>query len=220
MGRGSSVKGVTARAKGRPKVPREVREREMLRVATRAFAQRGFHAASVDAIAEGAGISKPMVYAYFGSKEGLYRACMVQARERLFETLRRGVDGAAAPDQQLWHGLLAFFTFVRERRDAWAVLVGDVAGALAADGAEVRREAGALIATLLRQVAVDEGVDPASLELIDPLARALVGSAESLTEWWEEHPEHPPERVALTLMNFAWNGLGDLVRGGRWLPAN
>src|SRR4029079_4457111 len=98
--------------RGTRRVPRKVREQQMLEVAERAFAERGYHAASVDAIAEAAGISKPMVYAYFGSKEGLYRACMSAARERLFDALRDGVDQTAPPDLQLWHGLLAFFTFV------------------------------------------------------------------------------------------------------------
>jgi AcrR family transcriptional regulator len=218
MARGSSVQDVT---KGRRKVPRAVRERQMLAVAERAFAERGFHAASVDAIAEGAGISKPMVYAYFGSKEGLYRACMAAARERLFDTLRREVDQSAPPDQQLWHGVLAFFTFVRDEPASWSILLGEVTatGPFAAEGAEVRREAGALIETLLRRVAEDEGLDPAAMELIEPIARALIGSAEALAGWWSEHPEHPVERVALTLMNLAWNGLGDLVRGRRWLPS-
>src|SRR5215212_11380728 len=118
-----TVASVTPR---RRKVPRAVREQQMLEVAERAFAQRGYHAASVDAIAEAAGISKPMVYAYFGSKEGLYRACMRAARERLFEALREGVDVTAPPDRQLWHGLLAFFTFVERRPDSWSVLLGDV----------------------------------------------------------------------------------------------
>jgi AcrR family transcriptional regulator len=218
MARGSSVKDVTA---GRRKVPRAVREREMLAVAERAFADKGFHAASVDAIAEGAGISKPMVYAYFGSKEGLYRACMTAARERLFDTLRREIDQSLAPDQQLWHGLLAFFTFVRDQRGSWSILLGDVtagAGPFAADGDRVRREAGALIERLLRRVAEAQGVDPVGMELIEPIARALIGSAEALAAWWADHPDVPAERVALTLMNLAWSGLGDLVRGERWLP--
>jgi AcrR family transcriptional regulator len=193
----------------------------MLLVAERAFAQRGFHAASVDAIAEGAGISKPMVYAYFGSKEGLYRACMARARERLFETLRRGADAGAAPDEQLWLGLLAFFTFVEEEHDSWAVLLGDVTagtGPFAREGAEVRREIAGLVSQLLRRAARAEGVDKAGLEMTEPLARALMGAGESLAAWWAEHPDQPRERVALVLMNFAWNGLGDLVRGRRWIP--
>ena len=193
----------------------------MLRVAERAFAARGFHAASVDAIAERAGISKPMVYAYFGSKEGLYRACMRRARELLFEVLRKNVDTAAAPDEQLWHGLLAFFTFVRDEPDPWTVLLGDVTagtGPFAAEGAEVRREIAALVADLLRRSAAEHGRPPPTPELTEQLARALIGAGESLAGWWGEHPEQPAERVALVLMNFAWNGLGGLVEGRSWTP--
>ena len=194
----------------------------MLAVAERAFGVRGFHAASVDAIAEASGITKPMIYAYFGSKEGLYRACMQSARMRLQEALRDGVDTSAAPDQQLWHGLLAVFTFVERERDSWAILLGEVTqgtGPFAHEGADVRRELSALIAELLRRAAAAEGLDPAALGLADQLARALMGAGESLAVWWGEHPEEPVERVALVLMNFAWNGLGGLVDGRTWTPA-
>jgi AcrR family transcriptional regulator len=200
-----------------------VREQQMLEVAERAFADRGFHGASVDAIAEAAGISKPMVYAYFGSKEGLYRACMARARERLFDTLRENVDAAAQPDEQLWHGLLAFFTFVQEQRDSWAVLLGEVtagAGPFAAEGAEVRREIAGLVGDLLRRAAAEEGLDVGAAGIADQLARALIGAGESLAVWWGEHPEEPAERVALVLMNLAWNGLGGLVQGRTWTPAD
>ncbi len=206
---------------GTRKVPREVREREMLQVAERAFAGRGFHAASVDAIAEAAGISKPMVYAYFGSKEGLYRACMARARERLFEILRDNVDTSAPPDEQLWHGLLGFFTFVRDEPDPWTVLLGDVTagtGPFALEGAEVRREIAELVAGLLRRSAAEQGHPIETPEVAEQLARALIGAGESLAVWWGEHPEEPVERVALLLMNFAWNGLGGLAGGRTWTP--
>lgn len=193
----------------------------MLAVAERAFAEKGFHAASVDAIAEAAGISKPMVYAYFGSKEGLYRACMAAARERLLETLREQVDPSAAPDQQLWHGLLAFFTFVERHGDSWSVMLGDVTtgtGPFAADGAEIRREMAGLVAGLLRRAAAAEGLDVGG-ELTDQIARALIGAGESLAVWWADHPEQSAAQVALVLMNFAWSGLGGLVRGEQWTPS-
>lgn len=192
----------------------------MLAAAEQAFAERGFHAASVDAIAEASGITKPMIYAYFGSKEGLYRACMQRARARLLTALRDGVDTTAAPDQQLWHGLLAVFTFVERERDSWAILLGEVTqgtGPFAQDGAAVRRELSALIAELLRRAASAEGLDTGALA--DQLARALMGAGESLAVWWAEHPEEPVERIALVLMNFAWNGLGGLIEGRTWTPA-
>jgi AcrR family transcriptional regulator len=221
MGDTRTVQSVTPRARGSRKVPRAVREQQMLAMAEKAFAERGFHAASVDAIAEAAGISKPMVYAYFGSKEGLYRACMAAARERLLATLREQVDPEAAPDQQLWHGLLAFFTFVERHGDSWSVMLGDVTtgtGPFAADGAEIRHEMAGLVADLLRRAAAAEGLDVA-VELGDQIARALIGAGESLAVWWADHPDEPAEQIALVLMNFAWNGLGGLVRGESWTPS-
>jgi AcrR family transcriptional regulator len=50
-------------------VPREQREQHILDVAGATFARAGYHSASKDEIADGAGVSKPMLYAYFGSKE-------------------------------------------------------------------------------------------------------------------------------------------------------
>lgn len=212
-----NVTSITPRQPGRPKVPRAVRERQMLAVAERAFAEHGFHAASVDAIAEGAGISKPMVYAYFESKEGLFRGCMEQARARLFEAINAGADAGAAPDEQLWLGLLAFFTFVDEERDSAIVLFGEAAhGPFADDAARIRRDIARLVSQLLFEAAAAEAADPSQLESTEPLAHALIGAGESLARWWRAHPDQSKESVARLLMNFAWMGFGGLVRGERW----
>jgi AcrR family transcriptional regulator len=214
MAPASTVNRVTRR-----KVPRQVRERDMLRVAERVFAAKGYHRASVGEIAEGVGVTKPMIYAYFGSKEGLYRAVMERIRERLLERLSAIADEEGPPDERLWHGLLAFFTFVEHERDSWAVLLSEVtlgAGPFAADGAAVRRDIAALVSVLLRQAAEAEGVSEQQLAMTDPLAHALIGSAETLANWWDDHPELRAEQVARILMNFAWSGLGELVKGRSW----
>ena len=89
-------------------MPRVVREREMLEVAGRVFAQRGFHAASMEEIAEGAGVSKPMIYNYFGSKEGLYFAYIELAGQRMLARMRNAVQAAGErPEERLWASALA-----------------------------------------------------------------------------------------------------------------
>jgi len=140
----------------------------------------------------------------------------------LLAELEDGVDTTAAPDQQLWHGLLAVFTFVEREHASWAILLGEVTqgtGPFAAEGAEVRQELAALVAELLRRAAAAEGLDAEAMGIADQLARALMGAGESLAVWWAEHPEESVERVALVLMNFAWNGLGGLIDGRSWAPA-
>jgi AcrR family transcriptional regulator len=204
---------------GQKRLPREARERKMLEAATRVFARRGYHQASMDEIAGRAHISKPMLYAYFDSKEGLCRACIRQARRRLYDAINEGVDAAAAPDEQLWLGICAFFTFVEEQSDAWTVLLGEATagvGALARDVADVRRDIADGIRPLLRAAVAAEGADPPALEATQPLAHALIGAGQSLADWWVANPGLSRDGVARLLMNFAWLGFGDLVRGEVW----
>ncbi|MYR57306.1 TetR family transcriptional regulator, partial [Streptomyces sp. SID625] len=58
------------------RMPRAVREQQMLDAAVRIFGRRGYRAASMDEIAELAGVSKPLVYLYLNSKDDLFSACI------------------------------------------------------------------------------------------------------------------------------------------------
>lgn len=217
----AGVTSITDARSGRRKLPRAVREAQMLEVAEEAFAARGFHATSVDAIAEGAGITKPMVYAYFGSKEGLYLACMERGRRRLFEAIDAAAALGASPDEQLWRGIVAFFTFVSDQRASWIVLFGEATphgGPFADEALRLRQQIARLVSQLLGEAATAEGVGPGRLGAIEPLAHALVGAAESLASWWLDHPEESREWVSLRLMNLVWIGFGDLVGGESWTP--
>ncbi|MFL5889081.1 MAG: TetR/AcrR family transcriptional regulator, partial [Solirubrobacteraceae bacterium] len=104
------------------KVPRQVREREMLAVARRAFGRHGFDEASMDDIAEAAGVSKPMLYNYFESKGGLFYACVREEAGKLFGVVRSAAAATELPpDERLWRGLVAFFAWIDDNRDGWRV---------------------------------------------------------------------------------------------------
>ena len=60
----------------RKRMPRAEREQQILEVAEEVFAGDGYQATSMDDIAQRVGLSKPMLYEYFGSKEGLLLACL------------------------------------------------------------------------------------------------------------------------------------------------
>ncbi len=213
------VRPLRTRQQGVKKVPREVREREILQVATQVFSRRGYHQASMDEVAEGAGISKPMIYAYFGSKEGLYLASIRAAGRALMANIAEAPDDSLPPDEQLWRGTLAFFTFVDKNRDGWAVLYREATakgGPSAAEVAGMRRDIVGLVSQLLAEAASAEQVEPMLLHEMEPLAQALVGAGESLANWWSEHPDQDAERLAARLMNLTWMGLGDLLEGRQW----
>jgi AcrR family transcriptional regulator len=104
------------------RVPSALREEQMVEAATRIVAERGYHAASMDEIAEASGITKPMVYAYFGSREGLFMACVERGSRGLREEVRAAALGAPTPEQGLYCGLVAVMRVVRENDELWAVL--------------------------------------------------------------------------------------------------
>ena len=69
------------------RLPRAEREAQMLRAAATLFASHGFHATSMDDVAAACGVTKPMVYSYFGSKEGLMTTLLEQTGNMLLATL-------------------------------------------------------------------------------------------------------------------------------------
>ena len=202
------------------RLPREVRERQILDAAVRVFSARGYHSASMDEISDVAGVSKPMIYAYLGSKEDLFAACIHREAANLLDAVTRGVQGEQPPDMQLWHGLRAFFDYVGEQRESWQVLHRQAisqGGPFSDELLAMRDRAISLVDTLLVRVATKQGLDDNATEA---LAAALVGAAESLADWWLDHPDVPAKAVANRLMNLAWMGFGDLVEGNTWHPTD
>jgi AcrR family transcriptional regulator len=193
----------------------------MLDVAERRFASEGFHGVTMDEIAEEVGVSKPMIYAYFESKEGLYHALMVRAREQLFAAIDEAVSVTDPPDEQLWSGVLAFLTFVEGNREAWTVLFLDAPTSepqLATEWMRVREQTARLVHQLLGEATEARGLGPEQVVATEPIAHALVGAGESMAHWWLANPEHPKEAAALWLTNFAWTGFGRLIEGETWAP--
>ncbi|MBB5110903.1 TetR/AcrR family transcriptional regulator [Micromonospora echinospora] len=201
------------------RLPRAVREQQMLDAAVKVFSRRGFHAASMDEIADDAGISKPMVYAYLGTKEELFVACLHRESTRMMEA----IAGAAAPDlpadERLWRGLRAFFGFVGAHRDGWAVLYRQARGSqpFATELAAMRGRLVEVVAGMLDHALHAAGREVGATDL-EVVAYALVGASESLADWLADHPEADAGKTATRMMNVAWLGADQLLRGTTWHP--
>ncbi|SCE73823.1 transcriptional regulator, TetR family [Micromonospora marina] len=201
------------------RLPRAVREQQMLDAAVKVFSRQGFHAASMDEIADDAGISKPMVYAYLGTKEELFIACLHRESTRMMEA----IAGAAAPDlpadERLWRGLRAFFGFVGAHRDGWAVLYRQARGSqpFAAELAAMRGRLVEVVAGMLDHALRASGREIGATDL-EVVAYGLVGASESLADWLADHPEADAGKTATRMMNVAWLGADQLLRGVTWHP--
>ena len=174
------------------RLARVERERLMLQAAGEAFAAHGFHGSSMDDIARAAGITKPMLYRYFGSKEGLYAAYLQRTGHDLIDKVRAPETRGQSPRARLRAGLRGFLTYVKEHRAGWTVLHGETA---APSDAQIAREIAELRGRIIRMLTTlfgDEG-----------LAHAFAGAAESLATWWVNQPQPSIDEATAILMRIA-----------------
>ena len=101
------------------RLPRAVREQQMLDSAITVLAHNGYHNTSMDAIARQAEISKPMLYLYYGSKEELFAACLERESRRFIEAIAERAAPAEGPRETLEFTLRAVLEFVGEHRGRW-----------------------------------------------------------------------------------------------------
>lgn len=141
-------------------------------------------------IAQRAGISKPLVYQYFNSKDGLYLACLDQVAGGLLGRLEDAeleVDDSVA---SRIYPLRAVFEALEPQRDAWRLLfdtsmpaAGAIAGAAAGYRARIRETAASGSERFLLARGIRSRLDSAAL------TQLWMGLVNSLVDWWLEHPD-------------------------------
>lgn len=150
------------------------------------FAERGYAAVKMDEIAAAVGVTKPLLYNYFGNKEQLYIACMERSGDALTATIGDAIGGTANPSEALAAGVRAFFAFIDSDRAAWAVLFDETlpqSGDVADRVAEYRGQILAMVSGTLLAQFPERRRDAARLE-VEALSTALLGAAEALARWW------------------------------------
>jgi AcrR family transcriptional regulator len=170
----------------RTRLPRAEREQQVLAAARALFAERGYGAVTMDDVAAAVGVTKPLLYTYFGNKERLYLECMEPAARDLRDAVEGAVAEARQPADALALGVQAFFSFVDRDRDAWRVLFDETlpaGGEVARRVAEHRARLESAVAGLVVARLPGRRGGRAALE-VEALSTALLGAAESLARWW------------------------------------
>jgi AcrR family transcriptional regulator len=186
----------------RTRLPRAEREQQMLATARALFAARGYADVTMDSVAAEVGVTKPLLYTYFGNKEQLFLACMRPAAEALVESVVAAVQSASDAAGALRSGIHAFFAFLDSDGEAWRVLHDETlpaGGAIAASVAEYRARMEALVTAAL----YERTESPA----VEPLSVAIFGAAEALGRWWLRTGTMPAERAAELLIRTIEPGL-------------
>lgn len=190
------------------RLPAPVRRRQLLDRAVDAFAERGFHATSMNDVAEAAGVTKPVLYQHFRSKRQLYQELLEDVGTSLRQRIEAATRERGNPREQVEAGFAAYFRFVDERRSAFTLLFGSGAR-LDPEFTEAVHRVEVAIAAAVADL-IDAGVDDLHRRI---LAFGVIGLAESTSRHWiDEGLDLDPDELARQVGALAWAGLRGVGR--------
>ena len=169
----------------------------------------------MDEIAERAGVTKPVLYDHFGSKDGLLAAVVTRAGDELRAAIAAAVRDAAGAEQALARGLNAYFSFIAGRSATWLTLLTETSGKTAAARAldQVREAQAKFIADLF----VTE-VPSTERDRALTYAQVVVGACERLATYAAERAALDPAALTARLMDVIWLGFRAVRDGEGWSP--
>ena len=191
------------------RLPRSARRAQLLDVALEVFVEQGYHAASMDVIAERAGVSKPVLYQHFPGKLELYLALLDMHTNELVGAVRSAMAATTDNAQRVHNAVSAYFDFVdgesAEVQGAFRLVFETD---LRNEPAVRERIAG--VSRLCMQavadtIAADTGLPQAQVEL---LAATVTGTSEVAARWWLESGRALPKAEAVRLIEgLVWRGI-------------
>jgi AcrR family transcriptional regulator len=171
-------------------VPRLEREDQILTVASEVFAAEGFATTNIQAVAKRAGISKPLVYNYFGSKEGLFLACIERAGEIVADEIERIANEDVVGIERGMRTLDGMFAVLEDQRHLWrlfydrtAPTTGAVADAVSHYTERITKLADEGVTELMALSGVTNQLD------VSAMTAVWMGIVDSLMRWWVDHPD-------------------------------
>lgn len=189
------------------------RRAQLIEVARSLFALRGLDGATIEDIAAAAGVSKPVVYEHFGSKEALYTEVVDAEFDGLLTVITQALEADAGPRVLLERAAYALLDYIETHPDGFRILMRDAPPS----------QPEGTFASLLSRIAGDVehilskefGNRGLSAEVGGMYAQMLVGMVAMTGQWWLDARSPDKATVAAHLVNLSWNGLTGLRKDPR-----
>jgi AcrR family transcriptional regulator len=191
-----------------PRLTAPARREQILDVALEVFARSGFHGASMNDVADAAGVTKPVLYQHFDSKRELYQALLEEVGSRLLHNISKATAEATDGKSQTALGFRAYFRWVADDHDAFLLLFGSGSRRDDEFAAAIRRITAESADAIAPLIAVD--IDAEHRKTV---AHALVGLAEGASRRLVELGDaFDPDEIASEVSALAWAGLRAVQR--------
>ena len=186
-----------------PRLSADARREQILDVAIDVFGRSGYFGASMNDIAEAAGVTKPVLYQHFDSKSDLYRALLDEVGARMLSAITKATADSVDGKEQSELRFQAYFGWVAQRHDEFMLLFGGSARHDGEFSSQIRRITDDVASAIAPLIAVDIDV-----EHRQTLAHALVGLAEGASRRLVGLGEQfEPDEIARVVSGLAWAGL-------------
>src|SRR5919204_2509743 len=157
------------------------RRAQLLAVARRAFGKAGFHGVSMDEVAKEAGVTKPILYDHFNSKEELYVALLDADADALEQRVRSALQAPTGNRERIRNSFQAYFDFVDEHAGGFRLFMQETMGGEEMFRSRVR-EVRDRIVKEVGDLIVRESRGKIQRRDADTVSLALVGMVETVAQ--------------------------------------
>lgn len=181
------------------------RKEEIIRVAARLFATKGYHATTLTEIAGELGITKPALYYHVRDKEDILREIVNRIMEPMEAASRTGKSDLS-PREKIKEIVKILVKFSAERRETTLIAFEEVKILPKRTRDAVRRRQKEVEQAM--QEALKEGVESGEFKVTDTkvAAFAILGATNWVYRWYQTRGKLTPDTIAEQFIDFLENG--------------
>jgi AcrR family transcriptional regulator len=186
----------------------DARRTQIMMSGLEVFTEKGFHLASMDDIAKRAGVSKPILYQHFSSKEDFYLGILDERVDVIVQQIADAIDGAVGNRNRLEAAIACYFKLVDDADHGFRLIFeSDFT-----TNHEVRARVEDVVAQVSRVVGTEVANQTGkSIGEANILAGGLCGMAQAAAWRWLRLGRPISMEVAISqTLDLAWNGLSSV----------
>ena len=189
----------------RSRLPRDARRAQLLTAALESFTASGYHAASMDEIAERANVSKPVLYQHFPSKLDLYLAVLDLHIDSLVFSIQKAIASTRENKNRVKATIDAYFGFIEGEGEAFRLLFESDMSVEPQVRERLERMTYDCAVAVSAVISVDTGL-PKDEAMI--LAIGLIGCAQiSARHWLEKGGKIDRSQASALVTSLMWRGI-------------
>ncbi len=193
------------KSENRSRLPRDERRAQLLSAALESFTTSGYHAASMDEIAERANVSKPVLYQHFPSKLDLYLAVLDLHIDSLVFSIQKAIASTRENKNRVKATIDAYFGFIEGEGEAFRLLFESDMSVEPQVRERLERMTYDCAVSVSAVISVDTGL-PKDEAMI--LAIGLIGCAQiSARHWLEKGGKIDRSQASALVTSLMWRGI-------------